>query len=281
MRLWIAITSVFALALAGCARSPADGPGTGAFDYEAQSGVLSLIGLWTVVDADEEADAVLRIAPQKQLSLWRTCGALIGSWAAADTLFLAQMEGGSTNCFPADGPPNGEPTPSWLLRAENYRTVGAEKMLLDPAGNQLARLLPGGRPKLTPDFAASEAEPPVVTDEDRAALTRKIEVKPPLTQLKPERVLGRWAPAVDGTKAFVEFKSDGTWTGSDGCNGNRGRWVASANAMLATSGASTLIACDGAPVPNWLANTAVAARDVEFLVLFDANGAELGRLKKA
>jgi heat shock protein HslJ len=205
---------------------------------------------------------------------------LTGAWAGAQDVFLGQMDGGSVNCFPPSGPPDGEPTPSWLLKVAGYRSLGSEKILVDRSENTLARLVPGGKPKLTPDVAASQAEPPVVTDEDRAELTAKPQVSAPLTRLERKLVVGRWVPTANGAAAYVEFKDDGSWVGSDGCNGNRGRWAASADSMVATGGPSTLIGCEGAPVPGWVSSTAVAALAGDLLVLIDAKGAELARLKK-
>jgi hypothetical protein len=42
-----------------------------------------------------------------------------------------------------------------------------------------------------------------------------------------------------------------------------------------------LIACDGAPVPMWLGQTAAAGLAGDLLVLVDAKGAELARLRKS
>ncbi|WP_203986758.1 META domain-containing protein [Virgisporangium aurantiacum] len=260
-----------ALALAGCAGDGPNAPVDPA--APADTGPISLVGLWTVADAGEEAGTVLRIAPKKQLSLWRTCGALTGSWAAAQDLFLGELTSGGENCQPVENP-------SWLRDASGYQSVGDTKILVDRNGKQLARLVPGGKPKVGSGVDPAEAAPPVITDEDRAELTRTPQVPATLTRVEPTQIVGRWVPVAAGGRAYVEFKDDRTWTGSDGCNGNGGRWTATGSSMLATAGPSTLIACDGAPVPAWLTSTAAAGLADGVLVLLDPTGAEVARLKK-
>jgi hypothetical protein len=272
MRFRIAFASMLVLGgLAGCAgdRPRAAVDPTWAAS-PADSGPISLVGLWTVAGTDEQAGTVLRIAPKKQLSLWRACGALTGSWAGAQDVFLADLHGGSGNC--------GEiVTPAWLKQATGYRSLGDEKVLVDRNEKELARLVPGGRPKVGTDIDPAEAAPPVLTDEDRAELTGATDGRKSADRAL---LLGRWVPVANGGPAYVEFKDDNTWTGSDGCNGNGGRWFATSGSMVATTGPSTLIACDGAPIPVWLSSTRMAGFENEVLVLLDVKGAEVGRLKK-
>jgi hypothetical protein len=281
MRLRTAIASVLVLALAGCA---GDGS-TGAQEEPqappaAEVGPVALIGLWTVEGTDEESGTVLRIAPKKQVSLWRSCGTLTGTWAASDGLFLATLNGGTGTCIP-DGAAPVQPTPAWLMKAAGYEVAGTERVLVDGAGNTVARLVPGGKPKVTEGVAASEAEPPVVTEEDRAELESTAAPLPGgVTPAEQTALTGRWVPASGGAAAYVEFKGDGTWTGSDGCNGNSGRWALGAGGtFLATSGPSTLIACDGAGIPGWLATAGQVGLADGQLVLLDGT-TELGRLRK-
>jgi hypothetical protein len=230
-----------------------------------------MIGLWTVAGTDEEAGTVLRIAPQRQLSLWRSCGILHGSWAAVDGLFVGSVDGSSQGCSGGG--------PDWLRRAVGFGAAGDELVLTDRDGKTVARLLPGGKPKIPDGIDVSEAEPPVITDEDRAALEAPVAPLP--AGLAEGSPLGRWVPVNGGTAAFVEFKGDGSWTGSDGCNGNGGRWVSGAGgALLATVGPSTLIGCDGAPIPAWLSSATRAGISAGQLVLVDPAGTEVGRLKK-
>ncbi|GAA3393965.1 META domain-containing protein [Cryptosporangium minutisporangium] len=284
MRLRIAVATVLMLVLASCAdESPvtADSPGPSPPPSPtAGRGPISLIGLWTVADTGEEPGTVLRIAPNRDLSLWRTCGTLFGAWAGSQDAFIGDVSGGSSKCFPTEGRPS-DSTPSWLRTATGYRSFADGSLeLVDRSEEPVARLLPGGKPKVGPDVAASEAEPPVITDQDRAELTRTTALPTTLTRVEPRMIVGRWVPVKDGGEAFVEFRGDGTWAGSDGCNGNGGRWIVTSQSMLATSRASTMIGCDGPRVAAWLSRTAMAGFANEALVLLDAAGTEVGRLKK-
>lgn len=268
MNLRIAITSVLMLALAACAtgEKPAAPPST------TGTGPIALIGLWTVEGTPEEAGTVLRIAPQRQLSLWRSCGMVSGSWAATEGLFLAALHGGDDTCSQAT-------SAAWLEQAVGYRSSGPDLALVDGAGKTVARLLPGGKPKVTDNAAAQEAEPPVITDEDRTSLEATTAPLP--DGLTTGSLLGRWVPVSGGAAAFVEFRNDGTWTGSDGCNGNGGRWIAGTDGtFLATAGPSTLMACDGAAVPTWLSTATLAGFSADQLALLDPAGTEVGRLRK-
>ncbi|GIJ69324.1 hypothetical protein Voc01_042410 [Virgisporangium ochraceum] len=287
MRFRIALATALVLTLAACA---GDGPQSGSqADPEAgapappaaEGGPLALIGLWTVEDTDEKPGTVLRIAPKKQLSLWRDCGTLNGAWAGADNLFLATLHGGSGGCF-ANGEPPAQLTPGWLLRANGYKPDGAALALVDQAGAVVARLVAGGKPKVTDGVSPEEAEPPVVTDEDRAALSADTTLPAGLAAVDRNALVGRWVPVSGGATAFVAFQADGVWTGSDGCNGNGGRWAAGPQGtFLATGGPSTLMACDGAAVPTWLSTAAQAGLADGQLVLVDAAGTEVGRLRKS
>jgi heat shock protein HslJ len=68
----------------------------------------------------------------------------------------------------------------------------------------------------------------------------------------------RWKPLLkytDGerTKASLTFLDDGTWTGSDGCNGQTGDYTITAHGHLtADANPKTLIACPGANINSAL-----------------------------
>ena len=51
--------------------------------------------------------------------------------------------------------------------------------------------------------------------------------------------------------------------------------------IVASVGGSTLVGCDGAYAPGWLASARLAAFDGDVLVLVGADGKELGRLTRA
>jgi hypothetical protein len=240
-----------------------------------------LVRLWTVREAaGEEPEAILRLA-DGQLSLWRRCGHLIGSWRAnAEGLFLGHVYGGSDACV--SGP---DSAPDWLRRVAGHRVDGPDRLLVDRDGRTLARLVPGGRPKVDRYTAKSEGEPPVLTDELRRALAPAAPLPAGLRPASAADLAGRWVPA-DGsgsrapTPPFAELKADGTWSGSDGCNGQGGRWVAgAAGAFLAVAGAQTLIGCDGANMAGWLSDASRAGFAGDRLVLVDRSGREVARLR--
>ncbi|KAA1013826.1 META domain-containing protein [Pseudonocardia sp. EV170527-09] len=85
----------------------------------------------------------------------------------------------------------------------------------------------------------------------------------------------RWLPA-DGTaqgRAFAEFAPDGTWTGSDGCNGQSGEWTLGGDgALRATAGPSTLIGCENVPVARWVSGAVRVETDGDALLLHPAAG---------
>jgi heat shock protein HslJ len=81
---------------------------------------------------------------------------------------------------------------------------------------------------------------------------------------------------------FLQFADDGTWTGSDGCNGAQGDWsIAADGTLTATAGMQTLIACDGAALPTMLTEATLALIDGDSLVLTDSEGAAVVSLVAA
>lgn len=278
------------LAVAGCgagaggepggdAGAPPPGPPT---PSTAPADPVGLVGLWTVQEAaGEEPGAILRLA-DTGLSLWRKCGNLAGSWAAGrDGLFVAHLTGGSGSCY--RGP---DDVPGWLREAAGHRAVDRDRVLVDGAGRAVARLVPGGRPEVGADTAPSEGEPPVVTAELRARLGAAPAPLPAgLRPAAPTELARRWLPvrgpgASSPEPPHAQLRPDGSWTGSDGCNGQGGRWVAGAGgSFLAVAGAQTLIGCDGVNVGGWLSDAGRAGFDGDQLVLLDRAGKELGRLR--
>ncbi|MFJ8582086.1 META domain-containing protein [Micromonospora sp. NPDC093277] len=249
---------------------------------------VALIGLWTVAEADGGAGDVLRLgsAPGDGLRLFGRCGAHMGTWRAdVNGLFVADLWGTSGPGDGRDCQPGPEPADTWLHHAVAFRVEADGPVLLDDRGGRVARLLAGAKPTPGPDTLASLAEPPEVTDEARRAFAPAAALPAALTLASRKSLLGRWMP-VDGRRggpkaAYVELRADGGWRGSDGCNGQGGRWVAGpGGALLATDGVSTLIGCDNLPVGTWLASARRAGLDGDVLVLLDAQGKETGRLRR-
>ncbi len=109
-------------------------------------------------------------------------------------------------------------------------------------------------------------------------------VRKELTMSKKQLVGPRWTPQAGGpygtTDAFLQFHSDGTYTGSDGCNGQLGRyWLTRGGHVHATLGPQTRIGCASVPVGSLLARADRLVRQGPLLVLIAQNGETLLRLR--
>jgi hypothetical protein len=215
------------------------------------------------------------------LSLWRRCGYVQGDWNADhDGLIAATTWAGDRGCL--DG--SGFDVP-WLRRAASFAVGDGGPVLLDADGAVVARLRPGGSPTPGPNIAPEEAEPPVVDEQARHDFTIADQLPPALEAPSAAMLVGTWAPVRDTSstgRAQVTFDADGSWRSSDGCNGNSGRWVLGDDGALVSTpgGASTLVGCANVPVASWLGGAARAGMDGDVLVLLDAHGQELGRLRR-
>ena len=183
--------------------------------------------------------------------------------------------------------PEGPPIVPWLSAVSAFAQTDGGYELLDAGGEPVATLTSDGAPPETPGLDPSVSEVPEVTAEVEALFATPAPLPAGLEPV--EEFVGRWLPVVPEatadeaeqptTEPYVEFAADGTWSGSDGCNGHGGRWAATAEGnLIATAGPSTLIFCEGAPVGGWLSATALAGTSDGELVLLDSAGTELGRL---
>ncbi len=284
---------VLALVLGGCGAQPA--PGSGAIPSGTTSASptpsprdagdpLGLVGSWRVTGTDEPAGTVLRLSGT-DLSLWRECGVLMGSWqATGDGLFLADAVSRSGSCpAPTVGT---SPTPGWLTSAARFARAGEGWRLSDATGRVVAVLAAGAALTPRPDVDPALATPPVVDDVARSALADPAPLPAGRTAATWRELLGRWAPPGDQaarpTAPYLEVDRDGTWTASDGCNESSGRWALGPDGrLLTTSGASTLIGCQNVDVAGtWSRAARVAAQDGQ-LVLLDAQATELNRLARS
>lgn len=285
----LAATALLALVLTAtaCASPRADAPdGSGPSEgggagprapFEANDPV-DLVELWRVSDAEGESDETWLRLEAGEFQLWRDCGMILGSWRAGATTLAASAYGASGGC--ASG---GMPSVPWLESVVAYAPDGEGWVLLDADGEVAATLRIDGAPEPIPSAAESYTQSPRVDDAVRERLALPEPLPAGLAAVRSDDLVARWTPdpAVAGDP-FVEFADDGTWTGSDGCNGGSGRWIVGVDGeILATSGPSTLMACDGAAVPAWVATATRAGLDGDRLVLVDASGDELGRLVRS
>jgi hypothetical protein len=288
----VVLAAVVGLALAACGTTveagdqggQGEGPTSGSTSSPPTStDPAELIGVWHVRGTDEAPGTVLRV-DVTELSLWRSCGVLYGSWRAQQGLLVADAgQASDGRCVTAKDTAL-TLRPRWLVATTAFRTDGASRMLLDEHGGVTARLDPATGSPPADGSRSPFADPPVVDDQARLAFAAP---EPVPTRLRPATratLVGRWvmdaADTVQRPKIpFLRLDADGSWTSSDGCNGSMGRWTAGSDGrVLATSGASTLIGCHNVPVDQWWVTAARAGFDGPTLVLLDRNGNELVRL---
>jgi heat shock protein HslJ len=274
-----ALPAIAVLLLAGCAGEPpiddlppAEPPMFG------ESEALGLVNLWRVADAAGEADETWLRLDAHEFQLWRDCGMIMGSWRASDSLFLASTNSASGECATET-----IPVVEWLESATSFTETADGYELRANDGEVLSSLTIDGAPEPIDTAAEFYTQPPEITDEVRVQFAAPAELPSELEAAKADALTGKWVPTTSApTDPHVVFEPDGTWIGSDGCNGGSGRWaVSSTGEFLATSGPSTLMFCEGAPVPSWVAQASAAGIDADGqLHLFDAAGAALGVLTR-
>lgn len=284
------LTGVAAVALAGAmlvapsgpdvALGPAeDGGSDGSLDAPADP--IELLGIWEVHDAGEEDGTILRLDGVEAV-LFRSCGQISGPWRGHDTgLFVQSPNGWSGRCGDAD------PTPDWLAVAAAFRLDGDERLLLDSAGAIVARLVPGTLDPLPANVWEGYAALPARDDEARRLLGPAQPLPDGLVPADAASLVGRWVPTRalepdEPIEAYAELLADGTWRGSDGCNGVGGRWRSGrAGAFIATAGMQTRIGCDHVDVATMLTTAARAGIEDGAPVLLDRLGAVTGRFVRS
>lgn len=101
----------------------------------------------------------------------------------------------------------------------------------------------------------------------------------------PAELEGRWVTGITYEAPDIPFlliDADGTWTGSDGCNGAQGEWSIDGDGMLDVSmGPQTMIYCDGVSLPLLFADAVSATVDGGRLRFFDDEGATTVKLSRS
>jgi len=284
--------AVLAVLASGCAGAPAGNGGaegegstggSAADDGAAAGGIMpaelpapsELVGLWRVSADGVPADTWVQIGSRfsrGEVTVWAECGLLHGTWLARAGALLTSIDGWSGDCESADAA-------AWLTSAVGYGPAGEGIALIDADGIEHAILAIDGEPAARSDIADEFRQQPHLDESQRAALDA---VPTPPADVAPasfDAVLGRWLPVGSfATEPFLELAADGTWTGSDGCNGLGGRWaLAGDGSVLATSGPQTLMACDGANLGSALVGAAYLVVAGEELVFYGADGAVLAQ----
>lgn len=270
VRRTVTATALGVALVAGCG-SQAEPP----VGHEYAADPTELVGLWRVKGAGEVRDTWLRMEAGA-FQLWRGAGFDDGGWDASQSTIVATAWG-----HVGEGYEPGSLDIDWLLGAHGYRVTEDGWQLLDDDDEPVATMTIDGAPE--PIRSASEVfvQVPEVTEEARKALRGPQPLPQELQPATAGRLTGRWVPA-DGryeTDPHVVLHEDGTWSGTDGCNGGGGAWALHENEwLLSTAGPSTAIGCEGAPVDWWVGGASLAGFDGDVLVLLDRDAAELGRL---
>lgn len=177
------------------------------------------------------------------------------------------------------GVPPGSASPEWVATAAGFAVDGPDRVLLDRAGGRVARLVPA--PAGTVTGAVDPARPP--SDQERRAGRPSAPLPPGLTPVGDPT--GRWVPTEDvaAHPAYVDFAADGTWTGSDGCTGTGGSWLAAPDgAFLATARSlMTFVACPGVGVAPQMGAARRIGADGPILVLLDGDSAPVGHFRRS
>lgn len=271
----VALVVLTVLLLGGCATASPEGPGPSATAGPVDEGAVELIGLWRVSDAAGEASETWLRLDGSELMLWRECGFVSGAWSALDGAFVAAVNAANEGCV-EDG---AVPTVDWLDLAAGYEREGDGWVLRGPDGAAVARLAIDGAPPASPDLADFYREQPGITDEMRARFAA-VGVPDGVVPATADDLVGRWVPVETfRTDPHLTVDADGTWRGSDGCNGVHGRWTAPAPGMLLTTGGPmTLMACEGSNEPLAFAAARAAGFDGNELLIYDLSGQPVARL---
>ncbi|RFA15615.1 hypothetical protein B7R22_06510 [Subtercola boreus] len=88
---------------------------------------------------------------------------------------------------------------------------------------------------------------------------------------------GSWGEATAGQPSLT-ISSDGTFSGTDGCNSMKGQGTISGDTFTFGPFASTLVACEG--VTPWLNLASTAKVDAKTLAVYRTGGDRIGTLDK-
>ena len=176
---------------------------------------LSLVGRWQLSATGLPKGTSLILGDD--LVLFLPCGVVDGSWRAVapEGLFVGLLIGADQGSQEATDQP-------WLAAARGFRVDGLNRALLDAQGNVVATLRPGATPTVGPNRSRSFAAVPAVNAREVRDAKDAAPLPPGVVPPTAEQLQRRWVPSIDHSagKAYVSFDADGTWRGSDGCNGS-------------------------------------------------------------
>jgi heat shock protein HslJ len=91
-------------------------------------------------------------------------------------------------------------------------------------------------------------------------------------------VVGVWGSTASG-QPNLNIESDGTFSGTDGCNRLSGQGQIDGNEITFGTIASTMMACDG--VDEWLSKAATGNVSGDTMTVLDDGGSTIGTLKRS
>lgn len=126
----------------------------------------------------------------------------------------------------------------------------------------MIRLIPLGAAVLVAAAALAGCTETKSTDEPTATSATSVAPTAATPAANRQAMLGRWTPVLPTTSSkwttppHVVFLQDGTWTGSDGCNEEGGRWDLEPDGSFHAEGdPSRQLGCDNVQTAVWLRAT--------------------------
>ncbi|WP_110589740.1 META domain-containing protein [Microbacterium suaedae] len=95
----------------------------------------------------------------------------------------------------------------------------------------------------------------------------------------PQDYVGATFASTEQGEPYLTFADDGTYSGSDGCNGLNGTYEVEGEELLLEPGLMTQKACPD--IDTWLHNAAQVQLDGDTLIVYDAADAEIGSLSRS
>lgn len=285
----LVVSTVLALALAaaGCSSRTSQAAPTEVLPS-------TLIGAWNVEADGVPSGSKVRIGDpaEEEFFGWDatmdlgSCVVGLRMAAARPNLFAWQYTSSSgTDCDRKvargfiDAPPA-------LLEASTFvATSDGGIILRDLKGVTVATLTPTSTLRTPAGVDPRGSELPTASAQGRAAFDRVLVVSNDLAPATRDALIGSWRPQrAKNDRARLTFEDDGSFRGSDGCNGVFGRWSMDGDtgAIVTTPpGAMTLIGCNNSGMPGTVHGARFAGFDGDVLVLVDAGGKELARFVDA
>ncbi|MCZ3386175.1 MAG: META domain-containing protein, partial [Actinomycetia bacterium] len=239
-------------------------PGTST-DHDPQS----LVGSWQVMGPPGIEGREVRLHAGGRVSLREGACVLGGGWSATDAgLMIMSINAATNECRDLDD------AFEYFKGVQRYALMAGSVRLSDLSGGTVA-VLTAGTPPADPDetFAPRDAAP----DLPVGVQVPSLEVLTAVRWIPVETVgSDRWP---DAKRPHAQFDVDGTWHGSDGCNGVGAPWSLdlTTGEWLAGVGGQTEIFCDNVVVSAMVGPARAVGIDGDELVFYGADGAETGR----